>query len=59
MLDPAVQPGPSTSTIRQAPPLRVTASGWAPPIPPQPPVSVKVPASVPENRWSATAAKVS
>ena len=37
----------------------VTASGWAPPMPPQPPVSVRVPASVPPNRFSATAAKVS
>ena len=31
----------STSTIRQTPPFRVTASGWAPPMPPQPPVSVE------------------
>ncbi len=34
----------STSTIRQTPSLRVTASGCAPPMPPQPPVSVNVPA---------------
>ena len=29
----------STSTTRQTPPFSVTASGWAPPMPPQPPVS--------------------
>ena len=34
----------STSTIRQTPPFMVTASGCAPPIPPQPAVSVSVPA---------------
>ena len=39
----------STSTIRQAPSFRVTASGWAPPMPPQPPVRVRVPASVPSS----------
>ena len=33
--------------------------GWAPPMPPQPPVRVSVPASVPPNRLAATAAKVS
>ena len=49
----------STSTIRQTPPLRVTASGWAPPMPPHPPVRVSVPARVPPNRFAATAAKVS
>jgi hypothetical protein len=37
----------------------VTARGWAPPIPPRPAVTVMVPASVPPNRLSATAAKVS
>jgi len=36
----------------------VTASGCAPPIPPRPAVTVSVPASVPPNRRSATAAKV-
>jgi hypothetical protein len=29
----------STSAIRQVPPLRVTASGWAPPMPPHPAVT--------------------
>src|ERR1019366_4199516 len=37
----------------------VTASGCAPPIPPQPPVKVSVPASVPPNLFAATAANVS
>ena len=37
----------------------VTASGCAPPIPPQPAVSVSVPASVPPKRLAATAANVS
>ena len=37
----------------------VTASGCAPPIPPRPAVTVIVPASVPPNRLSATAANVS
>ena len=37
----------STSTTRQTPPFSVTASGCAPPMPPQPPVTVSVPASVP------------
>ncbi len=41
------------------PPFIVTASGCAPPIPPRPAVSVIVPASVPPNRFSATAANVS
>ena len=49
----------STSTMRQAPPFIVTASGCAPPMPPQPAVSVSVPASVPPNRFAATAANVS
>ena len=49
----------STSTIRQAPPFMVTASGCAPPMPPQPPVSVSVPARLPPNRLAATAANVS
>ena len=37
----------------------VTASGCAPPMPPRPAVTLIVPASVPANRLSATAAKVS
>ena len=41
------------------PPFIVTASGWAPPIPPSPAVSVIVPDSVPPNRLAATAANVS
>ncbi len=45
--------------MRQAPSFIVTASGWAPPMPPQPPVRVSVPASVPPKRFSATAANVS
>ena len=41
------------------PSFMVTASGCAPPIPPSPAVTVMVPASVPPNRLSATAANVS
>ena len=41
------------------PSFMVTASGWAPPMPPRPAVSVIVPARVPPNLLSATAAKVS
>ena len=41
------------------PSFMVTASGWAPPMPPRPAVSVMVPARVPPKRLSATAAKVS
>ncbi len=41
------------------PSFMVTASGCAPPMPPSPAVTVMVPASVPSNRLSATAAKVS
>ena len=37
----------------------VTASGWAPPIPPRPPVSVIVPASDPSKRCAAHSASVS
>ncbi len=36
----------------------VTASGWAPPIPPNPAVSVRVPRSVPPKRCSAKEEKV-
>jgi len=35
----------------------VTASGWAPPMPPSPAVTVTVPASVPPKRLAAMAAK--
>ncbi len=41
------------------PSFMVTASGCAPPMPPSPAVSVMVPASVPPNFLSATAANVS
>ena len=41
------------------PPFIVTASGCAPPMPPSPAVRVIVPASVPPNRFAATAANVS
>ena len=41
------------------PSFMVTASGWAPPMPPRPAVTVMVPASVPPNLLSATAANVS
>jgi len=49
----------STSMQIATPPFIVTASGWAPPIPPSPPVSVTVPASVPPNRCVAHSASVS
>ena len=49
----------STSATRTAPPFIVTASGWAPPMPPAPQVTVSVPESEPPKRFSAIAAKVS
>ncbi len=49
----------STSTQRATPSFMVTASGWAPPMPPSPAVRVMVPARVPPKRFAATAAKVS
>ena len=49
----------STSTQIATPSFIVTASGCAPPMPPRPAVRVMVPASVPPNRLSATAANVS
>ena len=49
----------STSMQIATPSFMVTASGCAPPMPPRPAVSVIVPASVPPNRLSATAANVS
>ena len=39
------------------PSFMVMASGWAPPIPPSPAVTVRVPASDPPNRLRAMAAK--
>ena len=49
----------SHSTQMTTPPFMVTASGWAPPMPPRPPVSVIVPLSVPPKRLAAIAANVS
>ena len=49
----------STSTMSTTPSFMVTASGCAPPMPPQPPVSVRVPARLPPNRARAIAPKVS
>jgi hypothetical protein len=51
----------SHSTQSTTPSFIVTASGWAPPIPPSPAVSVIVPRSEPSGRARdrATAAKVS
>jgi hypothetical protein len=49
----------SHSTQMTTPPFMVTASGCAPPMPPNPPVSVIVPARVPPKRLAATAANVS
>ncbi len=50
----------SHSMQMATPSFMVTASGWAPPIPPSPAVRVMVPASVAaRTRLSATAAKVS
>ncbi len=49
----------SHSTQMTTPPFIVTASGWAPPMPPRPPVSVIVPVSVPPKRLAAIAANVS
>ena len=49
----------STSTQIATPSFIVTASGCAPPIPPSPPVSVTVPASVPPKCCAAHSANVS
>ena len=49
----------STSTQSAQPPFIVTASGWAPPIPPSPAVSTRRPASEPPKWALAAAAKVS
>ena len=49
----------SHSTQMTTPPFMVTASGWAPPMPPSPAVRVIVPLSVPPKRLAAIAAKVS
>ena len=59
MLDPPLDPGLVDSMQIATPSFMVTASGCAPPMPPSPAVSVIVPASVPPNRLSATAANVS
>ena len=42
---------------RATPSFMVTASGWAPPMPPSPAVSVIVPASEPPKRRRAISAK--
>ena len=47
----------STSTQRATPSFIVIASGWAPPMPPSPAVSVIVPASEPPKRRRAISAK--
>ena len=49
----------STSTHTHTPSFIVTASGWAPPMPPSPAVNVMVPASVPSNFLAAMAPNVS
>jgi hypothetical protein len=54
----AIRDGSQSMQIA-TPPFMVTASGWAPPMPPSPAVSVMVPASEPPNRFAATAANVS
>ncbi len=48
----------STSTTMATPPFRVTASGWAPPMPPQPLVRTRRPARLPPNFSWAAARKV-
>src|SRR5262249_11748187 len=47
----------STSTPRNAAPFIVAASGWAPPIPPSPPVTTSRPASDPPKCWRGPSAK--
>ena len=59
VLDAAGDPRLVDSMQIATPSFMVTASGCAPPMPPSPAVSVIVPASVPPNCLSATAAKVS
>ena len=49
----------SHSTQIATPSFMVTASGWAPPMPPRPAVSVMVPASDPPKRLRAMAPNVS
>jgi hypothetical protein len=49
----------STSTHSAQPSFIVTASGWAPPIPPSPAVTTRRPLSVPPKRCRAIAANVS
>ena len=44
----------STSMAMHTPSFIVTASGWAPPIPPRPAVRVTVPRSVPPKCWRAS-----
>ena len=54
----AIREGSQSMQIA-TPSFIVTASGWAPPMPPRPAVSVIVPASVPPKCFSPTAANVS
>ncbi len=49
----------STSMQMATPSFMVTASGWAPPMPPRPAVSVTRPRSVPPKCWRASSANVS
>ena len=58
-LDPPLMRVWSHSTQMTTPPFIVTASGWAPPMPPSPAVRAIVPRSVPPKRLAAIAAKVS
>jgi hypothetical protein len=59
VLDAAGDPGLVGVMQIATPSFMVTASGWAPPMPPSPAVRVMVPARVPLNFLAATAAKVS
>ena len=56
-LDASLDAGGSTSMHRATPSFIVIASGWAPPMPPSPAVSVIVPASEPPKRRRAISAK--
>src|SRR3954464_11350393 len=46
----------STSATRQTPSFMVTASGWAPPMPPSPPATVSRPATAPPKPWGGRSA---
>jgi hypothetical protein len=49
----------STSATMATPSFMVTASGWAPPMPPSPALTVRVPLSEPPKCFFAAAARVS